>query len=64
MQPELLSGTLRRNLDPFEQFEDTELKRALRAAGLYSLQTEGAENNITLDTDISSGGNNLSVGQR
>ncbi|KAJ7353080.1 multidrug resistance-associated ABC transporter [Mycena albidolilacea] len=62
--PELLSGTLRRNLDPFEQFEDTELKRALGAAGLYSLQTEGAENNITLDTDISSGGNNLSVGQR
>ncbi|KAJ7852957.1 multidrug resistance-associated ABC transporter [Mycena leptocephala] len=46
--PELLSGTLRQNLDPFGQFEDTELTQALRAAGLYSLQTEGAENNITL----------------
>ncbi|KAF8192829.1 P-loop containing nucleoside triphosphate hydrolase protein [Mycena galopus ATCC 62051] len=62
--PELISGTLRQNLDPFGQFETTELIRALRAAGLYSLQTEVAENNIDLDTNISSGGTNLSVGQR
>jgi ABC-type iron transport system FetAB ATPase subunit len=64
VQPELLSGTLRQNLDPFGQFEDTELTQALRAAGLYSLQTEGAENNITFVTNISAGGSNLSVGER
>ncbi|KAJ7630116.1 P-loop containing nucleoside triphosphate hydrolase protein [Mycena polygramma] len=62
--PELLRGTLRQNLDPFGQFEDTELIHALRAAGLFSLQGEGAENKITLDTDISAGGSNFSVGER
>ncbi|TFK76748.1 P-loop containing nucleoside triphosphate hydrolase protein [Pluteus cervinus] len=31
--PELLSGTLRQNLDPFEQFDDATLNDALRAAG-------------------------------
>ncbi|KAJ7123761.1 P-loop containing nucleoside triphosphate hydrolase protein [Mycena epipterygia] len=62
--PELLSGKLRQNLDPFDQFSDTELNDALRAAGLFSLQTEGGENNITLSTVIASGGINFSVGQR
>ncbi|KAJ7454991.1 P-loop containing nucleoside triphosphate hydrolase protein [Mycena galericulata] len=60
--PELLSGKLRQNLDPFHQFEDSELTNALRSAGLFSLQAENG--NITLDTMISSGGGNLSVGQR
>ncbi|KAF8966908.1 multidrug resistance-associated ABC transporter [Flammula alnicola] len=62
--PELLSGTLRRNLDPFEQHDDATLNSALRAAGLFSLQNETDEARLTLDSDISSGGNNLSVGQR
>ncbi|KAI0068093.1 P-loop containing nucleoside triphosphate hydrolase protein, partial [Artomyces pyxidatus] len=62
--PELLSGTLRDNLDPFGQYEDATLNGALRAAGLFSLQTDNEDNRITLDTDISSGGGNLSVGQR
>jgi len=63
--PELLTGTLRSNLDPFDQYDDALLHDALRAAGLYSLQS-GAdeETKITLDSVISSGGNNLSVGQR
>jgi ABC-type multidrug transport system fused ATPase/permease subunit len=64
LQPELLSGTLRRNLDPFEQHDDATLNAALRAAGLFSLQTETDEARLTLDSDISGGGNNLSVGQR
>ncbi|KAF5338427.1 hypothetical protein D9758_012247 [Tetrapyrgos nigripes] len=46
--PELLSGTLRQNLDPFDQYDDALLNGALRAAGFA----------------ISSGGSNLSVGQR
>ncbi|KAL0579441.1 hypothetical protein V5O48_002547 [Marasmius crinis-equi] len=62
--PELLSGTLRQNLDPFEQYEDAVLHSALRAAGLYSLQDTDDEGRLTLDSSIASGGGNLSVGQR
>ncbi|KAF8058246.1 hypothetical protein FPV67DRAFT_1565726 [Lyophyllum atratum] len=62
--PELLSGTLRQNLDPFDQYDDATLNDALRAAGLFSLQSEMDEGRITLDSSISSGGGNLSVGQR
>lgn len=63
-QPELLSGTLRNNLDPFSEHDDATLNDALRSAGLFSLQTDDDESRITLDTLISSGGGNLSVGQR
>ncbi|KAJ4476620.1 hypothetical protein J3R30DRAFT_3759412 [Lentinula aciculospora] len=62
--PELLSGTLRQNLDPFDQYDDATLNDALRAAGLFALQSEMNEGQITLDSSISSGGGNLSVGQR
>ncbi|KAI0080061.1 P-loop containing nucleoside triphosphate hydrolase protein [Panus rudis PR-1116 ss-1] len=62
--PELLSGSLRQNLDPFGQYDDATLNDALRAAGLFSLQSEDDESRITLDSPIASGGGNLSVGQR
>ncbi|KAH9846280.1 P-loop containing nucleoside triphosphate hydrolase protein [Lenzites betulinus] len=62
--PELLSGTLRQNLDPFGEHEDAVLNDALRSAGLFNLQEEGDESRITLDTEIAGGGANLSVGQR
>ncbi|KAK0192591.1 hypothetical protein F5146DRAFT_1102469 [Armillaria mellea] len=62
--PELLSGTLRQNLDPFDQHDDATLNDALRAAGLFSLQSEMEKGRITLDSTIDSGGGNLSVGQR
>ncbi|VDB89903.1 unnamed protein product [Peniophora sp. CBMAI 1063] len=62
--PELLSGTLRENLDPFSEHDDAVLNSALRASGLFSLQSETDEGRITLDSQISSGGGNLSVGQR
>lgn len=58
------TGSLRRNLDPFDQHDDLTLNNALRAAGLFALQNETDESRLTLDSDISSGGNNLSVGQR
>ena len=64
IQPELLSGTLRQNLDPFEQNDHATLYEALRAAGLFALQDEDDEAHINLDTNISGGGANLSVGQR
>ncbi|KAJ7758122.1 hypothetical protein DFH07DRAFT_818757 [Mycena maculata] len=62
--PELLSGTLRANLDPFDQYDDAELNAALRSAGLFALQSEMDEGRITLDSVVSTGGTNLSVGQR
>ncbi|KAJ7696072.1 multidrug resistance-associated ABC transporter [Mycena rosella] len=62
--PELLGGTIRRNLDPFEIHEDAVLNDALRAAGLTSLQSEGDGNSFTLDSVVSSEGGNMSVGQR
>lgn len=55
-QPELLSGTLRRNLDPFDQFDDATLNAALRSAGLFSVQNEGDESMITLDSAMARGG--------
>lgn len=63
-QPELMSGTLRKNLDMFGQHDDATLNNALRAAGLFALQADNEENRITLDSAISAGGSNLSVGQR
>lgn len=63
-QPELLSGTLRENLDPFREHDDATLNDALRAAGLFSLRGKTDEGGITLDSQIASGGGNLSVGQR
>ncbi|KAF8193498.1 hypothetical protein K438DRAFT_1969402 [Mycena galopus ATCC 62051] len=62
--PELLSGSLRVNLDPFGQYDDVELNYALRAAGLFALQNETDGDRITLDSAISVGGSNLSIGQR
>jgi len=40
------------------------LNSALRSAGLFSLQSETDEARLTIDSDISGGGGNLSVGQR
>ncbi|CAK5274807.1 unnamed protein product [Mycena citricolor] len=62
--PELLSGSLRYNLDPFGQHDDATLNAALRSAGLFSLQDDMDDGRLTLDSPISSGGANLSVGQR
>ncbi|KAI9509765.1 hypothetical protein F5148DRAFT_1275094 [Russula earlei] len=62
--PELLSGTLRDNLDPFSQYDDATLNAALRASGLFSLQNDDDDGRLTLDSLIASGGGNLSVGQR
>ena len=62
--PELLSDTLRGNLDPFGQYDDVTLNDALRSAGLFSVQSEDDEGRITLETTVSSGGGNFSIGQR
>ena len=51
-------------MDPFEQNDDATLNNALRASGLFSLQTDTDEARLNLDRDIAGGGKNLSVGQR
>jgi len=56
-QPELLAGTLRRNLDPFEQHSDAELNDALRSAGFFSLQ----ESDRDIGTDDRSDVDSISV---
>ena len=48
----------------FGQHDDVVLNDALRAAGLFSLQSLTDENRLTLDSQIASAGGNLSVGQR
>ncbi|KAJ7578610.1 P-loop containing nucleoside triphosphate hydrolase protein [Mycena floridula] len=62
--PELLNGTLRYNLDPFDAYDDLTLNNALRCSGLHSLQDDADDTRITLDSNIAAGGANLSVGQR
>ncbi|KAJ7216442.1 P-loop containing nucleoside triphosphate hydrolase protein [Mycena pura] len=62
--PELLSGTLRHNLDPFGQHDDTTLNGALRAAGLFALQEDMEDGRLELDSAIASGEGNVSVWQR
>lgn len=51
-------------MDPFAQYDDAVLNDALRASGLFSTQQAGQSGEISLDTHISSGGSNLSTGQR
>jgi len=60
----LLSGSLRENLDPLSQYDDATLNGALRASGLFSLQSDDEDGCLMLDSQIASGGSNLSVGQR
>ncbi|TDL13954.1 hypothetical protein BD410DRAFT_757430 [Rickenella mellea] len=62
--PELLSASVRHNLDPFGEHDDATLNNALRSAGLFSFQKDDDDVRITLESSISSGGANLSVGQR
>lgn len=59
--PALFTGTLRMNLDPFNQYSDSELWRALESAHLKTF-VDSLEKG--LEYSISEGGENLSVGQK
>ncbi|QRW27549.1 ABC transporter [Rhizoctonia solani] len=63
-QPELMSGTVRQNLDPFDEYDDAVLNAALRSAGLDTVQSENDEGYIGLESGVSAGGGNFSLGQR
>lgn len=67
-------GTIRTNLDPFEEYPDSRLYDALSRVGLYSsTQRSQSYNSLSslahnpvqsLDDAVSEGGYNFSVGQR
>ncbi|XP_048800530.1 ATP-binding cassette sub-family C member 2 [Lagopus muta] len=59
--PVLFTGTLRMNLDPFDQYTDEEVWKALELAHLKAYAQELPER---LQHIVSEGGENLSVGQR
>ncbi|XP_056384893.1 ATP-binding cassette sub-family C member 2-like [Hyla sarda] len=59
--PVLFSGTLRMNLDPFDQYTDEEVWKALELSHLKPY-VEGLQEKLFYE--VSEGGENLSVGQR
>uniref|UniRef100_A0A8C5SKT9 ABC-type glutathione-S-conjugate transporter n=1 Tax=Laticauda laticaudata TaxID=8630 RepID=A0A8C5SKT9_LATLA len=59
--PILFSGTLRMNLDPFDQYSDEDIWHTLELAHLKSYVQALPEG---LSSPVSEGGENLSVGQR
>ncbi|KAI1286896.1 ATP-binding cassette sub-family C member 3 [Halotydeus destructor] len=59
--PVLFTGTLRLNLDPFSNHDDSELWTALKLSHLENF-VKSIDNG--LEYDIAEGGDNLSVGQR
>ncbi|ENN79278.1 hypothetical protein YQE_04278, partial [Dendroctonus ponderosae] len=60
-EPVLFSGTMRKNLDPFEKYSDEVLWEALEQV---ELKSEIAEMPAGLNSNVSEGGSNFSVGQR
>ena len=56
--PVLFSGTIRSNLDYFQRVPEAKLHDALQSTGLL------ADSRLTLDSPVSTGGTNLSQGQR
>ncbi|XP_076254946.1 putative multidrug resistance-associated protein lethal(2)03659 isoform X2 [Rhynchophorus ferrugineus] len=60
-EPVLFSGTLRKNLDPFDEFSDDILWKALEEVELKDVVSELPSG---LESRMTEGGSNFSVGQR
>jgi ATP-binding cassette subfamily C (CFTR/MRP) protein 4 len=60
-EPVLFSGTMRKNLDPFDDYSDVDLWRALEDVELKDAVADLASG---LNSKMSEGGSNFSVGQR
>jgi len=60
-EPLLFTGTLRRNLDPFQEHKEDKLWKVLQEVHLADAVSDLKDG---LDTEMSEGGSNLSVGQR
>merc|ERR1711907_427860 len=62
-EPELFSGTIRANLDPWNDFTDDQIWETLDSCEMKTfLETESG--NKGLEFEVASAGSNLSVGQR
>eukprot|EP00750_Incisomonas_marina_P027652 INCI6219.1.p1 GENE.INCI6219.1~~INCI6219.1.p1 ORF type:complete len:1792 (+),score=304.26 INCI6219.1:263-5638(+) len=65
-EPELFSGTIRSNLDPWDEFTDAQIWDTLESCEMKQFienqETDGEKKG--LDSEVTSGGSNLSVGQR
>ncbi|XP_052827296.1 ATP-binding cassette sub-family C member 4 isoform X1 [Octopus bimaculoides] len=59
--PVLFKGTLKQNLDPFNEYDDHDLWKSLEDVQLKSMVDDSAEG---LNFEVCEGGSNLSVGQR
>lgn len=59
-EPVLFAGSLRRNLDPFEEYTDHDLWQALEDVELKAL----LDSDLGLNMKVMEGGSNFSVGQR
>ncbi|KAK3795778.1 hypothetical protein RRG08_031859 [Elysia crispata] len=59
--PVLFTGSVRRNLDPFDEYSDSQLWRALEEVQLKDAITSNPEN---LYMEVTEGGSNFSAGQR
>lgn len=70
--PTLFTGTIRSNLDPFDQYTDEQIFEALTRVNLISRgeresfvdQSENRNKFLDIESNITEGGNNLSQGQR
>jgi ATP-binding cassette subfamily C (CFTR/MRP) protein 1 len=70
--PNLFRGTIRSNLDPFDEFTDTELWAVIRQAGLIDTdmrsEAKGSSSNhhrqLHLESPVEEEGMNFSLGQR
>lgn len=72
--PVLYSGTVRTNLDPFDDFPDEKLYEVLDRVGLHSMASASMSSNSLsslgrarveeLSDEVTEGGSNFSVGQR
>lgn len=60
-EPVLFSGTLRKNLDPFEEYDDETIWSALEDVELKTMVSDMPN---ALDSRMEEGGSNFSVGQR
>ena len=71
-EPHLFSGTIRTNIDPFNDFSDLQLYEVLENVGLYkgiassahSMSSMALARVESLDDAVTEGGCNFSVGQR
>ncbi|QRV82925.1 ABC transporter transmembrane region [Ceratobasidium sp. AG-Ba] len=60
----IFSGTIRSNMDPFNEYDDATLHDALRRSHLLGDESKQATSPLGLDSPITAEGANLSVGQR